>query len=65
MIIDRLKMVPPILGITDLEPDDLSDPFKLNKWLDKNCVQVWRVLLCHSVQLHDPPPHVAVNTTYY
>jgi len=28
-------------------------------------MQVWRVLLRHSAQLHEPSPHVAVDATYY
>ena len=28
-------------------------------------MRVWRVLLRHSAQLHDPSPHVAVDATYY
>jgi hypothetical protein len=35
MIIDRLEVMPPILDIIGLEPDDLSDSFTLNKWLEK------------------------------
>ena len=65
MIIDRLEVVPPILEIIGLEPDNLPDPSTLNKWLDRIVMQVWRVLLRHSAHLHDPSPHVAVDATYY
>ena len=34
MTIDRLEVMPPILAIIGLEPDDLPDPSTLNKWLD-------------------------------
>jgi len=65
MIIDRLEVMPPILEIIGLEPDDLPHPSTLNKWLDRIVMDVWRVLLRHSAQLHAPSPHVAVDATYY
>jgi hypothetical protein len=65
MIIDRLEVMLPILEVVGLESDDLPDPSTLNKWLDKIVMQVWRVLLHHSAQLHEPSPHVAVDATYY
>jgi IS5 family transposase len=65
MIIDRLEVMPPILDVIGLEPDDLPHPSTLNKWLDRIKMAVWRVLLRHSAQLHDPSPHVAVDATYY
>ncbi len=65
MTIDRLEVMPPILEIIGLEPDDLPHPSTLNKWFDKIVMEVWRVLLRHSAQLHDPSPHVAVDATYY
>jgi IS5 family transposase len=65
MIIDRLEVMPPILEIVGLEPDDLPHPSTLNKWFDRIVMQVWRVLLRHSAQLHDLSPHVAVDATYY
>jgi len=65
MIIDRLEVMPPILEIIGLEPDYLPHPSTLNKWLDKIVMQVCRVLLRHSAQLHEPSPHVAVDATYY
>jgi len=65
MIIDRLEVMPPILDVIGLEPDDLPDPSTLNKWLDRIEMAVWRVLLRHSAQLHDPSPHAALDATYY
>ena len=65
MIIDRLEVMPPILEIIGLEPDDLPHRSTLNKWFEMIAMQVWRVLLRHSAQLHDPSPHVAVDATYY
>ena len=65
MIIDRLEVMPPIVDVIGLEPDDLPDPSTLNKWLDKIKMAVWRVLLRHSAQLHDPSPHAALDATYY
>ena len=65
MLIGRLEAMPPILEIVGLEPDDLPHPSTLNKWFDRIVIQVWRALLRHSAQLHDPSPHVAVDATYY
>jgi IS5 family transposase len=65
MIIDRLEVMPPILDVIGLEPDDLPHPSTLNKWLDRIEMAVWRVLLRHSAQLHDPSPHAAIDATYY
>ena len=65
MIVDHLEVMPPILEIIGLEPDNLPRPSTLNEWLDKIVVQVWRVHLRRSAQLHDPSPHAAVDATYY
>ncbi len=65
MSLDLLETMTQILDIVGLEPDDLPHPSTLNKWLDKIEMAVWRVLLRHSAQLHDPSPHVAVDATYY
>jgi len=65
MTIDRLEVMPPILDVIGLEPDDLPHPSTLNKWFDRITIDVWRVLLRHSAQLHDPSDHVAVDATYY
>ncbi len=65
MIIDRLEVMPPILEIIGLEPEDLPHPSTLSKWFYKIVMQVWRVLLRQSVQLHEPSFHVAVDATYY
>jgi len=65
MIIDRLEVMPPILEVVGLEADDLPHPSTLNKWLDRIVMDVWRVLLRQSAQLHDPSPRVAVDATYY
>jgi len=65
MTIDLLETMTQILDVISLDADDLPDPSTLNKWLDKIEMHVWRVLLRHSAQLHDPSPHVAVDATYY
>jgi IS5 family transposase len=57
--------MPPILEIVGLEADDLLHPSTSNKWSDRIVMEIWRVLLHHSAQLHDPSPHVAVDATYY
>src|SRR5699024_3911380 len=51
--------------VIDLKADDLPHPSTLNKWLDRIVMDVWRVLLRQSAQLHDPSPHVAVDATHY
>ena len=65
MTIDRLEVMPPILDIIGLEPDDLPHPSTLNKWFDKIRIDVWRVLLRLSAQLHEPSDHVALDATYF
>jgi len=65
MTIDRLEVMPPILDIIGLEPDDLPHPSTLCKWFDRIRIDVWRVLLRQSAQLHTPSDHVAVDATYY
>jgi IS5 family transposase len=65
MIIDRLEVMPPILDVIDIEPDDLPHPSTLNKRFDQIVMEVWRVLLRHSPQLHNPSAHVAVDATHY
>jgi hypothetical protein len=63
--IDLLETMTKILDVMSIEPDDLPCPPTFNKWNDKIGVHVWRVLLCHSAQLHDPSPHAAVDAIYY
>jgi IS5 family transposase len=65
MTIDRLEVMPPILAVIGLEPDELPHPSTLCKWFDQITMAVWRVLLRHSAQLHDLSDHVAVDATYY
>jgi IS5 family transposase len=64
MTLDLLETMTQILDVIGLESDDLH-PSTLNKWLDRIEMAVWRVLLRHSAQLHDPSPHVAVDATFY
>lgn len=40
MMINRLEVMPPILKIVGLEPDDLPHLPTLNKWLDRIVTQV-------------------------
>ncbi len=40
MIIDCLEVMPPILKIIGLEPEDLPHPSTLNKWFDKISMNV-------------------------
>ena len=65
MALDILATMTPILEEIGLEPADLPDPSTLCKWFDRITLDVWRVLLRHSAQLHDPSDHVAVDATYY
>jgi hypothetical protein len=57
--------MPTILEIVGLEPEDLPHPSMLDEWFDKIIMEVWRVVLRQSAQLHEPSPHVAVDVTYY
>jgi IS5 family transposase len=65
MTIDRLEVMPPILDVIGFEPHELPHYTTLNKWHDRIKMMVWRVLLRHSAQLHDPSPRAAVDATYY
>jgi len=65
MTLDLLETMTQILGVIGIEADDLPHPSTLNKWLDRIEMAVWRVLLRHSAQLHDPSPDVAIDATYY
>ena len=65
MTIDLLETMTPILDVVGLDASNLPNPSTLNKWLDRIEMAVWRVLLRHSAQLHDPSPDVAVDATYY
>jgi hypothetical protein len=63
--LDVLETMTQILDVIRLESEDLPHPSTLNKWLNRIKMAVWRVLLRHSAQLHDPSPRVAVDATYY
>lgn len=63
MLIDRLEVMPPILEIVGLEPDDLPHPSTVNKWFDRIVMDVWRVLLRRMAQLRVPSTHAAVDAT--
>jgi hypothetical protein len=65
MTIDLLKTMTQILDVIGIEPGSYPHPSTLKKWLEKIRMNVWRVLLSHSAQLHDPSPDVAVDVTYY
>ena len=53
------------MDIIGFVPDDLPHPSTLNKWLDRLEMDVWRVLLRHSAQLHNPSPRAVVDATHY
>jgi hypothetical protein len=40
MTIDRLEVMPPILDVVGLEPDDLPHPSTLNEWFDRITIDV-------------------------
>jgi IS5 family transposase len=65
MALGLLGTMTQILDVIGLEPDGLPHPSTFNKWLDRIGIAVWRVLLRHSAQPHDPSPRAAVDGTYY
>jgi IS5 family transposase len=65
MAIDLLKEMPQITGEIGLESSDLPAPSTLCKAFDRIEMNVCRVLLRHSAQLHDPSAHGAIDATFY
>ncbi len=65
MSLDILATMTPILGGIGLEPADFPDPSTLYNWFDRITIDVWRMLLRHSAQLHNASDHVVVDATYY
>jgi len=65
MTIDLLKEMPQIIGEIGLEAADLPHPSTLCKAFDEMGMNVCRVLLRQSAQLHDPSKHGAIDATFY
>ena len=65
MTLDLLATMTPILREIGLDAADLPDPSTLCKAFDRITIDVWRVLLRLSAQLHEPSDHVALDATYF
>jgi len=65
MTIDLLKEMPQITGEIGLDVADLPHPSTVCKAFDRIEMNVCRVLLRQSAQLHDPSKHVAIDATFY
>ena len=65
MSLDLLATMTPILAEIGLDAADLPDPSTLCKAFDRITIDVWRVLLRQSAQLHEPSGHVALDATYF
>ncbi|SEO20465.1 transposase, IS5 family [Halorientalis persicus] len=63
--LDLLSEMPHILGEIGLEAADLPHYSTLVKWFDRIKTALWRVLLRHSAQLHDPSGHAAIDATFF
>lgn len=65
MVIDAVELMPAICREIGLEPGEVPAPSTLCKWFDRLTIDVWRVLLRHSGQLHAPSGTVAIDATYF
>ncbi len=65
MTIDLLKEMPQIIREIGLSAADLPSPSTLCKAFDRISMNVCRVLLRQSAQLHDPSKHAAIDATFY
>jgi hypothetical protein len=65
MTIEILETMAKISHFIGIEPDDLPNSLALNKSFRKIKMYVWRVLLGHSIRLHNLSPHATVDATYY
>jgi len=63
--LDLLSEMPHILAEIGLEAADLPDHSTLVKAFDRLEMEVWRVLLRLSAQLHDPAGHAAIDSTFF
>ncbi|GAB7021205.1 IS5 family transposase [Halostagnicola bangensis] len=63
--LDLLSEMPQILAEIGLEKADLPDHSTLVKAFDRIKMEVWRVLLRLSAQLHEPSGHTAMDATFF
>ena len=63
--LDLLSEMSQILSEIGLETDDLLRHSTLVKAFDRFQIEVWRVLLRLSAQLHDTSGHTAMDTTFF
>ncbi|WP_267643966.1 IS5 family transposase [Haloarchaeobius amylolyticus] len=63
--LDLLSEMPHILGEIGLSEANLPDHSTLVKAFDRLKMEVWRVLLRLSAQLHDPSGHAAIDATFF
>ncbi|MDQ2052644.1 IS5 family transposase [Natronolimnohabitans sp. A-GB9] len=63
--LDLLSEMPQILAEIGLEKADLPDHSTLVKAFDRIKMEVWRVLLRLSAQLHKPSGHAAMDATFF
>ena len=63
--LDLLSEMPHILAEIGLEADDLPHHSTLVKAFDRFKMEIWRVLLRLSAQLHDTADHTAMDATFF
>ena len=63
--LDLLSEMPQITGEIGLDTADLPDHSTLVKAFDRFTIEIWRVLLRLSAQLHDPSGHAAIDSTFF
>ena len=63
--LDLLSEMPQITGEIGLDTADLPDHSTLIKAFDRFTIEIWRVLLRLSAQLHDPSGHAAIDSTFF
>jgi len=63
--LDLLSEMPHILTEIGLEEDDLPHHSTLVKAFDRFEMEIWRVLLRLSAQLHDTADHAAMDATFF
>ncbi|ELZ01572.1 putative transposase [Natrialba aegyptia DSM 13077] len=63
--LDLLSEMPQIFADIGLNTADIPDHSTLVKEFDRNKIQVWRVLLRLSVQVHEPSGHTAMDATFF
>jgi len=63
--LDLLSKMPQIVAEIGLEKGDLSHHSTLVKAFDRLEMEIWRVLLRLSAQLHDTADHAAMDATFF